>query len=234
METRSMALKMLVTAAVTVLLSVVTQAASAHVSAPQTPSALVEDVKSATAGVEFMDYVGAGQVIKLKPGDVLVLSYLASCEYETITGGTVIVGSDRSNVEDGKIVRAKVPCNGGIMQLSAAEASQSAASAFRVQSAETEPTLYARSPLIQLPKVLGSNDRILLIERIDRRGERHEIKINDAVVAAGFYDTAKTNLSLTRGAIYVASIGGQRAPFRIDAKAKSGSTPIISRLLRFQ
>jgi hypothetical protein len=38
------------------------------------PTALVEDVKSATGDAEFMDYVGNGQVLKLEPGDVLVLS----------------------------------------------------------------------------------------------------------------------------------------------------------------
>jgi hypothetical protein len=36
----------------------------------------VEDVKSAAGEVEFMDYVGVGQVIRLPPHDVLVLSYL--------------------------------------------------------------------------------------------------------------------------------------------------------------
>src|SRR5579859_4763672 len=46
---------------------------SAHGPAPLLPTALVEDVKSATAVVEFMDYVGYGQVIKLEPSDVLVL-----------------------------------------------------------------------------------------------------------------------------------------------------------------
>ena len=65
--------------------------AFARVDAPLLPTALVEDVKSAAADVEFMDYVGSGQVIKLAPRDVLVLSYLKSCEHETITGGTVAV-----------------------------------------------------------------------------------------------------------------------------------------------
>jgi hypothetical protein len=43
---------------------------SARVRAPLVPTALVEDVKSATAEVEFMDYVGKGQVIRLEPRDV--------------------------------------------------------------------------------------------------------------------------------------------------------------------
>src|SRR5215472_11194220 len=91
--------------------------ALARAPAPLVPTALVEDVKSASADVEFMDYVGTGQVIKLEPSDVLVLSYLKSCEHETITGGTVRVGSDKSEVEGGKIVRTKVPCNGRNMKL---------------------------------------------------------------------------------------------------------------------
>ena len=67
--------------------------ALARAAAPLVPAALVEEVKSVSAGIEFMDYVGPGEVIKLEPSDVLVLSYLKSCEHETITGGTVRVGS---------------------------------------------------------------------------------------------------------------------------------------------
>jgi hypothetical protein len=221
------------TLAVAAVLAVATQV-SAHVPAPLVPTALVEDVKSATADIEFMDYVGNGQVIKLESRDVLVLSYLKSCEHETITGGTVIVGAERSDVRDGQIVRAKVLCDGGKIRLSSQQASKSAASAFRLQSADIQPDLYARTPVVQLPKVLASQDRTLLIERVDRRGERHEVKIDDTIAAAGFYDLAKINVSLARGAIYDASIGGHKMMFQIDAKAKSGPAPIVSRLLRFQ
>src|SRR5258707_4816751 len=224
--------KMLV-AATAAAVMVVTEI-SAHAPPPLVPIALVEDVKSVTADIEFMDYVGTGQVIKLAPGDVLVLSYLKSCEHETITGGTVIVGAERSDVRDGQIVRAKVRCDGGKMRLSSQQASKSAASAFRLQSADIHPTLYARTPVIQLPKVLASEDRTLLIERIDRRGERHELQIDDTIAAAGFYDLAKINVSLARRAIYDASIGGHKMTFQIDAKAKSGPAPVVSRLLRFQ
>jgi hypothetical protein len=228
-----MALRTLVATAAAAFLAIATEV-SAHVPPPLIPTALVEDVKSTTADIEFMDYVGNGQVIKLDPGDVLVLSYLKSCEHETITGGTVIVGAEHSNVRDGQIVRARVPCDGGKMRLSSQQASKSAASAIRLQSADIEPTLYARAPVVQLPKRLAREDRTLLIERIDRRGERHEFKIDDAVAAAGFYDLAKTNVSLARGAAYDTSIGGHKMTFHVDAKAKTGPAPIVSRLLRFQ
>ncbi len=228
-----MALRTLVAATVAAAAAVATPV-SAHVLAPLVPTALVEDVKTATADIEFMDYVGNGKVIKLEPGDVLVLSYLKSCEHETITGGTVIVGAERSDVRDGQIVRTKVLCDGGKMNLTSQQASKSAASAFRLQSAEIQPTLYARTPVVQLPRGLASESRTLLIERTDRRGERHELKIDDTIAAAGYYDLAKMNVSLTRRAIYDASIGGHKITFQIDAKAKSGPAPIVSRLLRFQ
>jgi hypothetical protein len=228
-----MVLRTLVAAAVAVVLTIATQV-SAHLPAPLLATALVEDVTSATAGIEFMDYVGIGQVIKLEPHDLLVLSYLKSCEHETIAGGTVVVGMERSDVQGGQVVRAKVPCDGGKMRLSSKLASKSAASAFRLQSAEIQPTLYARTPMVQLPKVLASEDRTLFVERTDRVGERHEFKIDDTIAATGFYDLARINVSLTRGAIYDASIGGHKVTFQIDAKAKSGPAPVISRLVRFQ
>src|ERR1700676_5439639 len=78
-------------------------AASARLATPLLPTALVEDVKSAAGEVEFMDYVGVGQVIRLAPHDVLVLSYLKSCAHETITGGdgggSVTVGLEASEVQ---------------------------------------------------------------------------------------------------------------------------------------
>jgi hypothetical protein len=215
------------------VLAAVTQV-SAHGPAPLAPIALVEDVQSATAEVEFMDYVGRGQVIKLEARDLLVLSYLKSCEHETITGGTVTVGPERSDVQGGKVVRSKVPCEGGKVRVSANEASKSAATAFRVQSADIEPKLHGRTPLVQLPKKLASEDRTLLIERTDRRGERHEIKIDDTIAAAGFYDMAKSKISLAPRGIYDASIGSYKMTFQIDAKAKAGAAPVVSRLLRFQ
>ena len=228
-----MALRTLVVVTVASVVAAATQA-SARAPAPLVPTALVEDVTSATADVEFMDYVGNRQVIKLGPGDVLVLSYLKSCEHETITGGTVVVGSERSEVQGGQVVRTKVACDGGNIQLSAQQASQSAASAFRLQSADTLKTLYALSPVVQLPRNLASTDRVLIIGRTDVPGESHRFEIDDAIIGARFFDLAKTNLSLARGATYDASIGGHKVTFRIDPSAASAPTPVVSRLLRFQ
>jgi hypothetical protein len=223
-----------VLASTAVAVFAVSTSALAHLPAPMIPTALVEDVKGSTTDVEFMDYVGSGQVIKLAAGDVVILSYLKSCEHETITGGTVVIGAEHSDVQDGRVVRAKVPCDGGRIRLSAQQASKSGASAFRLQSADVDPMLYARTPMVQLPKVLASDNRTLLIERVGRPAERYEIKLDDTVSGGGFYDLAKNNLRLSPGAIYNASLDGRKMTFAVDAKAKSGPAPVVSRLLRFQ
>ena len=228
-----MATKTFRAAALAAVLIIATEA-SARLPAPLVPTALVEDVKSTTADVEFMDYIGTGQVIQLQPRDVLVLSYLKSCEYETITGGKVFVGAERSEVQGGKIARSKVPCDGGKMRLTPQQASASAASAFRLQSVSYEPTLYARTPMIQIPKLQMFESRMLVIERTDRPGEHFEIKIDEDLASGGFYDLAKADKRLRRGATYSASLGDRKVTFKVHAHAKSGKAPIVSRLLRFQ
>ena len=165
--------------------------------APLVPTALVEDVKSATADIEFMDYVGNGQVIKLEPGDVLVLSYLKSCEHETITGGTVMVGAEHSEVRDGQDRPGQGPLRRrqDAADLPAGEQERRQ----RVPAPECghpSRTSTRAPPWSSFPRSWLAADRTLLIERTDRRGERHEIKIDDAIAAAGFYDLAKINVKL--------------------------------------
>jgi hypothetical protein len=229
-----------ISAALAVLLAIGSQA-SARAPQPLVPTALVEDIKSASADIEFMDYVGKGQVIKLDPSDVLVLSYLKSCEHETITGGSVVVGVERSEVQGGKVVRAKVPCDGGKMKLTSQQAIASGASAFRLQSADIRPTLYAQAPMIQLPTTLAGGDRTLVIERMGQPGGREapkqqqfkqSFKIDSDVPAGGFFDLAKVNVRLVPGAVYKATLGDHETLFSIDPKAKSGKVPVVSRLVR--
>ncbi len=221
--------------------------ADAKARPPLIPIALVEDVSGTTADVEFMDYVGTGQVIKLAPKDVLVLSYLKSCAHETITGGTVRVGAEKSDVEGGKVVRTRVTCDGGKMRLASQTANASGASSFRLQSAPVEPVIFAAQPMIQLPKLADGANRILTFERLDKPGSRVEVAVPGDVAGNSYFDLAKTTMKpLTRGGVYRASVGGSTIMFRVDAKAKvaksggkagktakSQNLPVLGRLLRF-
>ena len=127
----------------------------------QEPAALVEDVTSKSAGVEFMDYVVPGRVLKLAAADQLVLGYLRSCWRETITGGTVTIGLEQSEVAGGTVRRQKVQCDGGRMRLTQAQAQQSGAMVFRAPPTTVRPadqpqlTLYGLSPLVEFTSVAG-------------------------------------------------------------------------------
>jgi hypothetical protein len=214
-----------------VLASTVLTAAQAQI------VALVEEVDSKTAGVEFMDYVSAGKVIRLEGRDTLVISYMKSCLREIINGGTVTVGVEQSDVQLGKVIRQKVDCDGGRLTLSPQQASQSAGMVFRntlprQQASALNPqiTLYGVSPMVEIK---GGGP--LTIERIDHPGERFELTVSNKQLVNGmFYDLAQVGKALEPGAIYRARTGARQIIFRIDPDAKPGRSPIVGRLLRVQ
>jgi hypothetical protein len=200
------------------------------------PVALVEAVNGKPAGIEFMDYVAAGKVIKLGPQDMVVLGYLKSCWRETITGGTVTVGTEQSDVQRGKVERTQVKCDGGRIQLSAEQAVQSAGVITRsvatpVSAANTvEPqiTLYGRVPLFEVP---GAGT--LAIERLDQPDERYDIAIASRQLVRGtFFDFAKAGRLLAAGGLYRAKFGAKQIVFQVDSAAPA-SAPVLARLVRF-
>jgi hypothetical protein len=198
--------------------------------------ALVEDVTGNPAGVEFMDYLETGKIIELGPRDTIVLGYMSSCLRETITGGTVTVGTDQSEVQGAKVARTKVACDAGKMVLATDQAGQFGGRIFRsapanISARDSNPqlTLYGRSPIVEL-KAPGT----LSIERIDQPSERYDVDVRTEHLLHGrFYDFAKWGGNLAAGGIYRGSWGGQEIVFKIDPHAKPGNTPILGRLLRF-
>ena len=197
------------------------------------PAAVVEDV-TGSPGVESMDYVEAGKTIKLAAKDSIILSYIRSCWRETIKGGTVTVGAEQSAVEGGTVEREKVTCDGGKMELAAAQSRQSAAMVFRGTGHTPPPkpqfAIYARSPIIEL-----AGGGAVSLERVDKSGEKIDLSIGTADLAHGrFYDMAKAGKALQPGGVYRAKAGNQQVVFQVDAAAKSDGGPIASRLVRFQ
>src|SRR5215467_12633568 len=116
-----------------VIIGILLQGAGAFIltASAQSPAAVVEEIQGSVPGVQFMDYVDPGQVIRLGAHDRIVLGYLKSCWRETISGGTVTVGPEQSEVAGGEVARAKVACDGGKMMLSAELAGKSGAMVFR-------------------------------------------------------------------------------------------------------
>jgi hypothetical protein len=204
----------------------------------QSPAAVVEEIQGSVPGVQFMDYVGPGQVIRLGAHDRIVLGYLKSCWRETISGGTVTVGPEQSEVAGGEVARTKVACEGGKMMLSAELAGKSGAMVFRQapkpQAVAAVPhpefTLYGLSPVFEV-RPPGK----IVIERLDQPGERHEIVVTEQQLVRGaFLDLAKFGVALAPGGIYRAKLAEQQIVFKIDPDAKPGDVPLVGRLARLQ
>jgi hypothetical protein len=218
--------------AVTCVLALTGGLNSRPVRAAGPPVAVVEDV-SGSPGVELMDYVIEGQTLKLAATDSIVLSYIKSCWRETIKGGTVTVGAQQSAVFGGAIEREKVACDGGRMELAAAQSKQSAAMVFRGtghgQPPKPQFVIYARCPVIELR---GGGK--VSIERIDKAGEKFDLSIGLADLMHGqFYDMAKAGKALSAGAVYRAKTGNQQVVFQVDPGAQADKGPLAGRLVRF-
>jgi hypothetical protein len=202
----------------------------------ETPAAIVEDVQGKVDGIAFMDYVAPGKIIKLGPKASITLSYLKSCQRETISEGVVLVGAEQSTVQLGEVKREKVPCDTNAAKLSEREANQSAATTFRTMRSDAKgapaklPTLYGVAPLVQ-----AKSGSTLVIERTDGKEPTISIPLrNDNMIGGKFYDFAKAGKSLTPGGSYLAILGAKRYAFQVDAGSTSSSTPIVGRLLRLE
>ena len=223
-----------------VIFGIVLQAAGAFIltASAQSPAAVVEEIQGSVPGNAFMDYVEPGQIIRLGAHDRIVLGYLKSCWRETISGGTVTVGPEQSEVAGGEMARAKVACEGGKMMLSAELAGKSGAMVFRqvpkphavAAAPHPEFTLYGLSPVFEV-RPPGK----LLVERLDQPGEHHEIAVTEqALVRGAFLDFAKSGVALAPGGVYRAKLADREIVFKIDPDAKPGDAPLVGRLARLQ
>jgi hypothetical protein len=201
----------------------------------QAPVAVVEEVRGQPVGVEFMDYVAAGQVIKLGPKDVIVLGYLKSCWRETITGGTVTVGEVQSSAPRSKVERTQVACDAARGRLGAREGTQSAATVFRSFRRDAAParppaTVYGQSPVLEVDTARGA----LVIERLDEAAARIELGVaGQALLRERFFDLARAGVVLVPGGSYAASLGERKVEFKVAPQAEPGAAPLAGRLLRF-
>lgn len=199
--------------------------------AAASPAALVEEVRGKLPSVEFMDYLDAGKVIQLGPQDTIVLSYLKSCTHETITGGTVTIGIEQSEVTSGTVVRNSVACSAGKMLLTDETARQSAGVAFRSRPVpKPQFTVYGLPPIMQL----HAPGR-LVVDRLDQVGEHFAVDVDrEHLLRGAFYDFGQSGKALVPGGIYRAAFGRQQVVFKIDPQSEPSGAAIVGRLVRFE
>jgi hypothetical protein len=222
-------MKSILSAAIALL--ALTEVASA---AGLAPVAVVEDVQGKVTGVQFMDYVVPGQVIKLGEGGSITLGYMKSCWRETISGiGTVLVGTDQSSVHLSQFKADKVPCDASQAERISKQTGESAATVVRSLNVVPEApplVLHGQSPIVAV-----SERGKLQIERLDAAGEQHEVDLTMAPLTRGkFYDLAKAHIALTPGGTYSLALKSKTAKIVVADDAKPGAGPVIGRLVPLQ
>jgi hypothetical protein len=76
--------------------------------------ALIERLTGPSQRVELMTYAHVGQVIRLSADQTMVLSYRDSCIRETVTGGTITIGTEQSEVRSAvRLERIQINCDPG-------------------------------------------------------------------------------------------------------------------------
>lgn len=201
------------------------------------PVAIIEEVTGQSAGVQEMDYVAAGRVIRLAKDDTMVVSYMRTCLREAIRGGVVTIGQERSKVQGGDVKRETFTCDAGRLRLTSAQASASGAMAFRGASApaaqgaaaapQSEITIYARAPVID-----GIGPGALVIARKDKPADRVSINVVQAMLKRGTLDLQPLGVSLEPGGRYEVKAGERRLSFTVSSVTTSVGGPLLSRLLR--
>lgn len=196
------------------------------------PAAIVEDIAAAGTGLRIMDYVEPGRVVRLKEGEWITLGYLQSCLEERIVGATIRIGLRSSDVEGGSVIRRKVECAGGSLNLSPEQTDKSAGLVFRKPPARFERRKNSSSPDIVLPSRspvirLKRSGQTITIERLDRKEPTIQLEVPGIYV-----DLASRQITMTPGGTYRVSTTRSRAEFRVDASAPEEAGPIIGRLIR--
>lgn len=186
------------------------------------PVAIVEEAPERT-GVFLMDYLEAGTTFELASDEKLVISYLKSCQRETITGGRVIVGFEKSTVKGGALQREEIDCSGRGMKLSSGQAQESGVTAYR----ETDKFAAFAASYGTQPLFAPIENGPAIIQRVDSFEPPKDVEASGARL-----DLQALGISLTPGAIY--RLRGPKVDFlfAIAPTAKAGPVPLIARLIR--
>jgi hypothetical protein len=209
-------------APLSLLVAVVALAGQSSPGRAADPVAIVEEAPEHT-GVVFMDYLDAGYAFELAPGEKFVVNYLKSCLRETIIGGRVVIGFEKSAVKGGQINRDELDCSGRGMRLSPEQSQESGVVVYR--EADDFAALAASHGTQPLFSPIESGQ--LIIHRIDAFETPREVEATGSRL-----DLLALGVTLTPGGIY--RLRGPTADFvfAVAPNAKAGNIPLISRLIR--
>jgi len=152
------------------------------------PTALIEEISGGDGQLSVMDYVTPGQSIDLGAGGKLVISYIDSCNTETISGGVVTVGLAASEVEGGTVETVEAACAGSGVLL-AANTQDTAGTVYRVSAFQgadwDERTIKGERPIFRWSSAAEEGLAALVILDMDQAPPRRCLARNHGCHDAG-------------------------------------------------
>lgn len=180
------------------------------------PVAIVEESTKTEGKGQPFDLLAEKDTVALAAGETMILGYLKSCVRETITGGSITVGTKESVVEGGKVIREKTECAVNKLALTADESQQSATIAFRGQVKH----IYSRQPLI-----MAAKSESVTIQPL-QGGESWKL-----APESGRIDFRAVNLEMQPGMSYRVTGAKAAIVVEVDAAATSAKTGALERVV---
>jgi hypothetical protein len=186
--------------------------------------AIVEDCSPSFSGAEVFEYLSPGTILKLADNEWISLGYLRSCNQETINGGTILVGENKSTVVDGSINRRKVQCDSENLQLTTDQSDRAGVSVMRKSEGQIEVSMviHSTSPLLHIT----TSATTLEVASLDRPGKPLIFDVEEHRV-----DLAKHGVTLRGGGLYSAKTDDREVVFRVDKFSRPGPSALLSRLI---
>lgn len=204
--------------------------AGPHSVAAEEASAMVESISTMRDDVMEMDYLTAGQTIRLAANETLVVGYFLSCAQETIIGGTVMIGKHESSVEGGKIETQFVSCDDQVVQFSLNQQQAAGTSVLRpgepCNALVPDIVIYDVSPLIRHVDLSASLDYSPACEASSGQWS----SISGAGKPIDFRDLG---IELEQGATYLLRQGDRTVVLLVSKLAERNASSIIARYVPF-
>ena len=192
-----------------------------------TDVAIIEDLDSRRTDLGLFEILQEGKEIQLQPMEVIIIGYLHSCNREIVTGGVVRIGTSMSTVEEGAIIREKVPCTGDQIVLDDSTADQAGVVVFRSATKKSEETITAPPQLLDVSPTIRikQSDQTVLLKRIDKMEAPRLFKAENY-----FVDFREYQVVLVRGGSYELRAGKDLIQFNISPNARENTT-LLERLV---
>ena len=192
------------------------------------PTALIEDISEERGDFQIMDFLEPGTIIQLKTNGLLVLGYMNSCIQESIVGGNVTIGEEKSVVVEGQVTRKTLTCGGNTkVSVTRNKKGDAGAVVFRNKKHskrfKAEHEVHGISPFIFITDGSGK----ISIARVDGKGKKYEFAVDTGVV-----DLAQKGIKLRRNISYLLETNKRTTTFKISPKARR-KVSLLGRLLRF-